>query len=69
MRVIVFGAGAIGSILGARLALAGEEVLLIARAPHAAAIGSGGYASRVCRRRPSRSGRSRSFPSRPTPTG
>jgi 2-dehydropantoate 2-reductase len=42
MRVIVFGAGAVGSVLAARLALAGEEVLLIGRAPHVAAIRTGG---------------------------
>ena len=38
MRVAVFGAGAIGSFLGARLAQGGHEVLLIGRAEHVAAI-------------------------------
>jgi 2-dehydropantoate 2-reductase len=42
MRVVVFGAGAVGSVLGARLALAYEEVLLVGRAPHVEAIRSGG---------------------------
>jgi len=31
MRVLVFGAGAIGSLLGHRLASAGHEVTLVAR--------------------------------------
>lgn len=42
MRIVVFGAGAIGSLLGARLASAGHEVLLVARAAHARAIDRGG---------------------------
>jgi 2-dehydropantoate 2-reductase len=37
MRICVFGAGAIGGLMGARLAAAGEEVTLIARGPHLAA--------------------------------
>ena len=37
-RVCVFGAGAIGGFLGARLALAGEDVTCIARGPNLAAI-------------------------------
>jgi len=42
MKVCVVGAGAIGGLLGVRLALAGEEVSLIARGPHLAAIRSRG---------------------------
>ena len=38
MKFCIVGAGAIGGYLGARLALAGEEVSLIARGPHLAAI-------------------------------
>ena len=38
MRFAVYGAGAIGGFLGARLAEAGHEVALIARGPHLAAI-------------------------------
>lgn len=38
MKICVFGAGAIGGYLGARLALAGFPVRLIARGPHLAAI-------------------------------
>jgi 2-dehydropantoate 2-reductase len=38
MRVCVVGAGAIGGLLGGKLALAGEELTLIARGPHLAAI-------------------------------
>ena len=38
MRFIVYGAGAIGGVLGGRLFQAGEEVVLIARGPHHDAI-------------------------------
>ncbi len=38
MRICVYGAGAIGGYIGARLALAGEDVSLIARGPHLAAM-------------------------------
>jgi 2-dehydropantoate 2-reductase len=38
MKVCVVGAGAIGGLLGARLALSGQEVTLIARGPHLRAI-------------------------------
>ena len=38
MRFVVFGAGAIGGVLGARLAEAGFEVALIARGRHLEAI-------------------------------
>jgi 2-dehydropantoate 2-reductase len=38
MRICVFGAGAIGGFLGARLARAGAEVALVARGPHLAAM-------------------------------
>jgi 2-dehydropantoate 2-reductase len=38
VRIVVFGAGAIGSLLGASLAHAGHTVLLIGRADHVAAI-------------------------------
>src|SRR5882724_5805982 len=38
MRIAVFGAGGIGGYLGARLAQAGDEVVLIARGPHLTAI-------------------------------
>jgi 2-dehydropantoate 2-reductase len=42
VRVVVFGAGAIGSLFGARLAQAGHNVLLVARPDHARAIRSSG---------------------------
>ncbi|MGA8114139.1 MAG: 2-dehydropantoate 2-reductase [Actinocatenispora sp.] len=42
MRFIVYGAGAIGGALGARLHQAGHEVVLIARGPHLAEIGRSG---------------------------
>jgi 2-dehydropantoate 2-reductase len=38
MRIAVFGAGGIGGYLGARLAQAGDEVVLIARGAHLTAI-------------------------------
>ncbi|WP_096786653.1 2-dehydropantoate 2-reductase [Rhodobacter sp. CZR27] len=42
MRICIFGAGAIGGFLGAKLALAGAEVALVARGPHLAAIRANG---------------------------
>lgn len=42
MRFIVLGAGAIGGVVGGRLAAAGHDVLLIARSAHAAAIRANG---------------------------
>jgi 2-dehydropantoate 2-reductase len=38
VRIVIVGAGATGSLFGARLARAGESVLLIGRAEHVAAI-------------------------------
>ncbi len=38
MKICVYGAGAIGGFIGARLAQAGEEVTLIARGPHLKAM-------------------------------
>ena len=42
MKYAVYGAGAIGSVLAARLMEAGEDVSVIARGPHLAAIRSKG---------------------------
>jgi 2-dehydropantoate 2-reductase len=42
MRFIVYGAGAIGGVIGARLYEHGDDVLLIARGAHAAAIQTSG---------------------------
>jgi 2-dehydropantoate 2-reductase len=42
MRFVVYGAGAVGGTLGARLSLAGHDVLLVARGRHLAAIQDGG---------------------------
>jgi 2-dehydropantoate 2-reductase len=42
VRFVVFGAGAIGGVVGARLHQAGFEVTLIARGPHYEAIRAGG---------------------------
>ena len=38
MRICIVGAGAIGAVIGARLAVAGNDVALIARGAHLAAI-------------------------------
>ncbi len=42
MKICVVGAGAIGGLLGARLARAGEEVTLVARGPQLAALQASG---------------------------
>ena len=42
MKIAIFGAGAIGGYLGAKLARAGEDVTLIARGPHLAAMQANG---------------------------
>jgi 2-dehydropantoate 2-reductase len=42
VKIAIFGAGAIGGYLGAKLAKAGVEVTLIARGPHLAAIKANG---------------------------
>ena len=46
MRVAVVGAGAIGGFLGAHLARSGQDVVLIARGPHLAAMRSRGVTVR-----------------------
>ena len=38
MKICIYGAGASGGLMGAKLAQAGEDVTLIARGPHLAAI-------------------------------
>ena len=47
MKIAIVGAGAIGGYLGAGLAGAGEEVTLIARGPHLAAIQKDGLALKI----------------------
>jgi 2-dehydropantoate 2-reductase len=42
MRIAVVGAGGVGGYFGGRLALAGEDVHLLARGPHLVAIREGG---------------------------
>ena len=42
MKVVVYGAGAIGGYLGGQLALAGHDVTLVTRPATAAAIAAGG---------------------------
>ena len=44
MRYVVYGAGAIGGVIGARLHLSGREVTLIARGAHLAALRERGLA-------------------------
>ena len=44
MKVCIVGAGAIGGVLGAKLAAAGHEVSLVARGEHLAAIRAKGLA-------------------------
>ena len=47
MKLCVFGAGAIGGFLAVRLANAGEEVSVVARGPHLAAIREHGLRLRI----------------------
>ena len=47
MKICVYGAGAIGGYLGAKLALGGFEVTLIARGPHLEAMREKGLTLRV----------------------
>ncbi len=42
MRIGIYGAGAIGAWLGVELSNAGEDVTLIARGPHLAAMQANG---------------------------
>jgi len=42
MRFVVYGAGAVGGVVGARLAQAGHDVVLIARGAHLDAMRNGG---------------------------
>jgi 2-dehydropantoate 2-reductase len=42
MRICIYGAGAIGAWLGVQMSLAGEDVTLIARGPHLAAMQKNG---------------------------
>lgn len=47
MKICIYGAGAIGGLLGAQLARAGEEVTLIARGAHLAAMREKGLTLRI----------------------
>ena len=46
MRIAIFGAGAIGGMLGVKLAAAGADVTFIARGPHLAAMQNNGVTLR-----------------------
>lgn len=47
MKIAIYGAGAIGGYLGVQLALAGQDVTLIARGPHLAAMREHGLKLRI----------------------
>lgn len=47
MRIIVFGAGAVGSVIGGRLHQGGADVVLVARPAHAAAVARDGLLLRT----------------------
>jgi 2-dehydropantoate 2-reductase len=47
MKICIYGAGAIGGYLGVELALAGEDVTLIARGPHLEAMQENGLKLRI----------------------
>ncbi len=49
MRVIVYGAGAVGSVLGGRLRQGGADVVLVARPAHVAAIRERGLTMRTAK--------------------
>jgi 2-dehydropantoate 2-reductase len=49
MRVIVYGAGAVGSVLGGRLRQGGADVVLVARAAHTEAIRERGLTLRTAK--------------------
>ncbi len=49
MRVIVYGAGAVGSVIGGRLRQGGADVVLVSRPAHAAAICERGLTLRTAR--------------------
>jgi len=51
VRVIVYGAGAVGSVIGGRLRQGGAAVVLIGRAAHASAIRKRGLALRTAKDR------------------
>ncbi|MCS7002076.1 MAG: hypothetical protein NZ518_04425, partial [Dehalococcoidia bacterium] len=47
MRFLIYGAGAVGGVIGARLRLAGHEVALICRGDHLTAIQRNGLTLRA----------------------
>ena len=51
VRVIIFGAGAVGSVIGGRLRQSGADVALVARPAHADAIHERGLTLRTARER------------------
>jgi 2-dehydropantoate 2-reductase len=52
MKICIFGAGAIGGYMGAKLAQAGVEVSLVARGPHLAAMKINGLTLLECGKEP-----------------
>jgi 2-dehydropantoate 2-reductase len=51
VRVIVYGAGAVGSVIGGRLRQGGADVVLIGRPAHVSAIREQGLALRTAQDR------------------
>jgi 2-dehydropantoate 2-reductase len=49
VRIIIYGAGAVGSVVGGRLRQTGADVVLVGRAAHVAAISHHGLAIRTAR--------------------
>jgi 2-dehydropantoate 2-reductase len=49
MRVVIYGAGAVGSVLGGRLRQSGADVVLVARPAHAEAIAERGLTIRTAK--------------------
>ena len=47
VRIVIFGAGAVGSVIGGRLHQGGADVVLVARPEHAAAVTARGLALRT----------------------
>lgn len=47
MKICIYGAGAIGSLIGSELARAGHQVTLIGRGPHLAAMNANGLTVRM----------------------
>ena len=65
MKICIFGAGAIGGYMGAKLAEAGADVSLVARGPHLAAMRAQGLPRTESRIEPARRPPLKPIPGRP----